>query len=213
MVTSRAVATAITSVAAYAHGRVPRAVREHQVLALAEELFAEQGYAGASMDELARRAGVSKPVVYALIGSKEALYRRCVERLGDALAELITSAAASATTPRERVEACALAFFGFVGEHRRLWDALAWDPGPFAADAAAIRRRQDELVALLFTAAADEQGAVAPALQVRALAQAVNGAVEALARWWRDHEDVTPETLARWTVELLIPGLEGLLTR
>jgi len=65
------VAPAATSVEDYAHGRVPRAVRERQLLELAEELFAERGYGGASMEELARRAGVTKPVVYELFGSKE----------------------------------------------------------------------------------------------------------------------------------------------
>ena len=55
----------------FQHGRVPRAVRERQLLELAEELFAERGYAGTSMDELCRRAGVTKPVVYELFGSKD----------------------------------------------------------------------------------------------------------------------------------------------
>lgn len=198
-------------VAAYAHGRVPRAIRERQVLAAADQLFAEQGFTGASMDELSRRVGVSKPVVYALVGSKEELYRRCVERLASALAARITSAAASEDDPARQVGACALSFFRFVSEHRRLWEALAWDPGPFAEDAAAIRRGQDELVGSLFAAAAARRGVHPDAVKVGALAQAVNGAVEALARWWRDHPDVAPEQLARWVVELLMPGLEAQL--
>ena len=200
-------------VSAYAHGRVPRAVRQRQVLAAASELFAEHGFTGASMDELARRVGVSKPVVYDLVGSKEELYRRCVERLGDALAARITTAAASADTPAAQVEACALAFFRFVREHRRVWDALAWNPGPFADDVAAVRRGQDELVAHLFREEAERRGLRPDTARVGAVAQAVNGAVEALARWWRDHGEVPPEDLARWVVELLMPGLEAQLAR
>lgn len=198
-------------VAAYRHGRVPREVRERQILGAADELFAEHGFAGASMDELARRVGVSKPVIYALVGSKEELYRRCVERLADALATRVAAAAADADEPRRRLSAGLLAFFGFVAERRRQWEALALDRGPFAADAAAIRRRQDELVAALFADAARRQGVRPDARRVRATAEAVNGAVEALARWWRDHDDVTPEELARWAVELLFPGLQQLL--
>jgi len=57
----------------FQHGRVPRELRERQLLELAEELFGERGYAGASMDELARRAGVTKPVVYELFGSKDSV--------------------------------------------------------------------------------------------------------------------------------------------
>src|SRR3954462_14623649 len=65
----------------FRHGRVPRAVRERQLVELGEELFAERGFAKASMDELARRAGVTKPVIYELFGSKEGLFRACLEGL------------------------------------------------------------------------------------------------------------------------------------
>src|ERR1035441_8763922 len=58
-------------VANYRTGRVPRAVRSAQLLELADQLFAERGFHAASMDELARRAGVSKPVIYDHFGSKE----------------------------------------------------------------------------------------------------------------------------------------------
>ena len=67
-------------------------MRERQLLELAEELFAERGYAGTSMDELCRRAGVTKPVVYELFGSKDGLFRACLEGSASALAEVITDA-------------------------------------------------------------------------------------------------------------------------
>jgi AcrR family transcriptional regulator len=198
-------------VARYRHGRVPRAVRERQVLAAAERLFAEEGFAGASMDELSRRVGVSKPVVYDVVGSKEALYRRCVDRLATELAERVAAAAASEHEPRRQLHAGVLAFFRFVAERRRLWEALALDPAPFAADVAAIRTRQDQLVAgLLANAAGAASGGGSPRLA--ALAQAVNGGVEAMARWWHDHENVSAEDLTDWAVRLLMPGLEDLLT-
>lgn len=196
----------------YRHGRVPRAVRERQVIAAAEELFAEQGFAAASMDELCRRVGVSKPVVYGLVGSKEALYRRCVDRMADELAARIAHAVDSEAEPRAQVAAAALAFFRYVAERRRLWEALALDPGPFAADAAAVRDRQNLLVAALMATTAERAGAGGDPRWTAAVAGAVNGAIEALARWWRDHEDVTPEELTTLAVRLLTPGLENLLT-
>jgi AcrR family transcriptional regulator len=73
----------------FPHGRVPRAVREQQVLGIAQSLFAERGYQGASMDELASRAGVSKPVVYDLVGSKDELFRRLMDKLATDLADAI----------------------------------------------------------------------------------------------------------------------------
>src|SRR6187402_1703509 len=80
----------------FRHGRVPRAVRERQLAELGEELFAERGYAKASMDELARRAGVTKPVIYELFGSKEGLFRACLEGLALRLADAIADAARGA---------------------------------------------------------------------------------------------------------------------
>lgn len=200
-----------TEVAHYRHGRVPRAVRERQVIAAAENLFAEQGFAAASMDELSRRVGVSKPVVYALFGSKEELFRRCVERMSATLAQRVTSAVAAASGPRAQMEAATLAFFRFVAEQPRLWEVLAYDTGPFSADVDAIRRNQNLLVAGLLIDAAQRGGAAADPLRASAVASAVNGAVEALARWWHDHEDVAPEELTSMAVRLLLPGLEGML--
>ncbi|HEV7845379.1 MAG TPA: TetR/AcrR family transcriptional regulator [Thermoleophilaceae bacterium] len=75
---------------------MPREVRERQLVELAEGLFAERGFAKASMDELARRAGVTKPVIYELFGSKEGLFRACLEGLALRLAEQIAEAARGA---------------------------------------------------------------------------------------------------------------------
>jgi AcrR family transcriptional regulator len=197
----------IAALADYAHGRVPRAIRERQILALAEDLFAEHGYANASMDELARRAGVSKPVIYALVGSKERLYRRCVERHSEMLATRIATEAGRAVGPEAQLRAGILAFFTFVNEHRRVWEALTWDATPFADEAAAIRKRQTELAVTLLADAAARLGAAPDPLQIDAIAHAVNGSVEALARWWRDHQSLTPEQLTDMAVDLLLPGL------
>lgn len=181
-------------------------------MAAAERLFAEQGYAAASMDELSRRVGVSKPVVYALIGSKDELYRRCVDRMAAELADEIAAAAGSVAEPRHQMEAATLAFFRFVADRRNLWEALALDSGPFAADAAAIRERQNLLVTRLLVGVAERAGVAADRRAAAAVASAVNGAIEGLARWWRDHQDVSAEDLSGLAVRLIMPGLEGLLT-
>jgi AcrR family transcriptional regulator len=87
---------AVARIGDFRHGRVPRPVRERQLVELGEQLFAERGFAKASMDELARRAGVTKPVIYELFGSKEGLFRACLEGLALRLAEEIAAAARGA---------------------------------------------------------------------------------------------------------------------
>ena len=194
----------------YRHGRVPREVRERQVLQLAEELFAERGFAGASMDELSRRAGVSKPVIYDLVGSKEELFRRCVERAGAELAEDVMAAMAGRSDPADQFRAGGIAFFRFMADHRGSFDVLFREEGGsrFAPEASGIRRRQTELVSAVLASRAAEFGVRVSEQQVDAVAHALNGAFEALAIWWREQPDVTPEELTDWLMALVMPGLQ-----
>ncbi|MGH3746792.1 MAG: helix-turn-helix domain-containing protein, partial [Micromonosporaceae bacterium] len=61
---------------------MPRADRERQMLAVAEQVFAERGYRDASMDEIAGRVGVTKPMLYAYFGSKEGLLLATIVKFG-----------------------------------------------------------------------------------------------------------------------------------
>lgn len=195
----------------YAHGRVPRDVRLRQVLGLAEALFVERGYQGTSMDELARRAGVSKPVIYALVGSKEELFRACIGRAADELAAEVASAVAGQEDWAERLRAGGLAFFRFVAAREGVFDALlSGDAAAFVTEVAVIRRRQTELVAALLTDAVVATATSVEPLRIEASAHILNGAFEALAGWWKEHPDLTPEVLTDWLVELVQPGLERL---
>ncbi|HEU0023730.1 MAG TPA: TetR/AcrR family transcriptional regulator [Thermoleophilaceae bacterium] len=192
-------------VADFPHGRVPRAVRERQLLELAETLFAERGYAGASMDELCRRAGVTKPVVYELFGSKDGLFRACLESSAAALAETITEAVRAELDPEGKLRAGGMAFLRFAADHRVAWEVLfATGEGRFAGEADAIRRSQATLLRELLaeTAAGDVDE-----VELDACAHAVNGAYEALGHWAAEHPEVPMETLADWLVSLLAPGL------
>jgi AcrR family transcriptional regulator len=206
--------TLADELAAHAHGRVPRALRERQLLALAAELFAERGYGGTSMDELAARAGVSKPVIYDLIGSKEELFRRCADIAAQDLHDRVATAVAGAapvtgaSAAEAQLRAGSLAFFTFAAEHRRSWEVLFAGDTTFSAEAASIRHRQTDLVTALLLAAAQELGGRIDADQLGATAYALNGAFEALANWAHAHPEVTPETLTEWFVALTLPGLQ-----
>jgi AcrR family transcriptional regulator len=195
----------------FPHGRVPRAVREQQVLRIAESLFAERGYRGASMDELASRAGVSKPVVYDLVGSKESLYLRCVERAGRALAEVVATAALTQTDPEQRMRAGAVAFLRFVSEEQGGWDLLLTaGPEPGAEPILAIRAQQSALLTVLTRETVESLGVDLDEWRIEALAHALNGAFEGLAYWWRANRDVPPEELVDWITTLFYPGIRAL---
>jgi AcrR family transcriptional regulator len=187
----------------FKHGRVPRAVRERQLVELAEPLFAERGYAGTSMEELARRAGVTKPVLYELFESKDGLFRVCVDRAIQGMAASIVEAFRSETEPEARLRAGGLAFLRFARDNRVAWDLMAMQ-GRFADQAQTVRRSQAQLIRTLMTEIAPED--VDPR-ELEAVAYAVNSAYEGAAHWMWEHPDVPVEEVADWIVALLLPGL------
>ena len=199
-------------VAALARGRVPRELRRRQVLAVASELFIERGFLLASMDELARRAGVSKPVIYDLFGSKEALFGEVVTHEAQALARSVQAAVDAEPDTDARFHAGALAFFRFAESRRDAWDALLTaDAAPVNAELAAARRFQATQVAAMLARGAAELGGTTDPVVLDACAQAINGAFEALATWWKQHPSLSAETLAALVTGLVQPGLKAFI--
>jgi AcrR family transcriptional regulator len=199
----RLAATSEARIEDYRHGRVPRAVRGRQLLELAEALFAERGYAGSSMDELARRAGVTKPVVYELFGSKDGLFAACVDRSIERMAGDVAAAVRAETDPEARVRAGGLAFLRFAADNRGAWELMSMG-GSFAEQAERVRSSQAELIRELMAEMArpdvDER-------ELQVAAHAVNAAYEGVAHWMWAHPEVPIEQVADWVVELLLPGL------
>jgi AcrR family transcriptional regulator len=183
--------------------RLPRREREQQLLAIAEQVFVQRGFAAATMDEIAERAGVTKPVVYDHFRSKDALLAACVERGRQELAELTLEAVAGVDDPRELLGRAVRAFFGFVQEREQAWTLLQQGALPAAQDLERGRREQHELVEVLLAR-------VLPGLHAWALgahAAAINGACERTAVWWSDHPEASADELADLVTDLLWPGL------
>ena len=95
--------------------RMTGSERRHQLIDIARSLFAERGYEGTSIEEIALRANVSKPVVYEHFGGKEGLYAVVVDREMSALLDGITSSLTN-NRSRVRVETVALALLTYVEE-------------------------------------------------------------------------------------------------
>src|SRR5579875_451535 len=89
--------------------------RREQLLDVGRSLFAEKGFDGTSIEEIAARAGVSKPVVYEHFGGKEGLYAVVVDREMSALLDRLTDAIADGH-PRVLVENAALALLTYIEE-------------------------------------------------------------------------------------------------
>ena len=196
--------------------RVPRAIREREMLEVATRVFAERGYHRASMDEIAEGAGISKPMLYAYFESKDGLFLACMRRARVALFEAITGGADAGAAPDEQLWFGVLGFFSFVEEERDTWDVLLGDAGSgaeqFAAERAKVRRDVGRLVGTLLRQAAADEGADPEELEAtEPLARALIGGGESLAAWWRDHPGVTREGMARLLMNFAWMGFGDLV--
>ena len=98
--------------------RLPRLARRRQLLDAAMEVFVARGYHAAAMDEIAERAGVSKPVLYQHFPGKQDLYLALLDESIEALIDSVRAALLSTTDNRQRVTATFMAFYGYVAEDR-----------------------------------------------------------------------------------------------
>jgi AcrR family transcriptional regulator len=189
------------------------------MLAEAGAVFAARGYNAASMDEIADRVGVSKPMVYSYFGSKEQLYFAYVEEAGrDLLAGIVQAErAAREQSPEERLRAGTHAFFAFVDEHRDgfsvLYSEMAASGGPARREVSATRRQIVELVGLLFDQVARSSGVDREAIGgIESLAHAYVGAGESLANWGLEHPEDSVDVLTDKLMTVAWRGLNDVLS-
>src|SRR5678816_1173716 len=106
--------------------RLPANARRAQLVDVGRAVFAKRGYEATSVEEIADRAKVSKPIVYEHFGGKEGLYAVIVDREMEYVVRRIVEAI-SIGTPRERVEQAALAFLTYVRDQPEGFAILAQD--------------------------------------------------------------------------------------
>src|SRR3978361_1929283 len=101
--------------AAQRTSRLPRGARRLQLLRAAQDVFVAQGFHAAAMDDIADRAGVSKPVLYQHFPGKRELYLALLEQQVDELTDRVRQAMAGTDDNRLRVDGAVGAYFDFVG--------------------------------------------------------------------------------------------------
>jgi AcrR family transcriptional regulator len=175
-----------------------------QLLAVAEGMFAEHGYHGASMEQLAEAAGVSKPVLYQHFASKQELYLAVVRAAVEEMEAVVRGALEGTKDNRARIHGAIAAYFDFVQTSRF---QLLFSSGELA-DAAvraevdgAEHRIADEIGTLIATDAGLSQTAA------NFLASTVRGLAMEGARWWVEHQEVDRDEAVRLLARLVWRGL------
>jgi AcrR family transcriptional regulator len=181
--------------------------RRAQLLELALESFAANGFHDTSMSEIAERAGVTKPVLYQHFDSKRHLYLELLNEVGGRLREAIAKAVRDATSPRDQTELGMVAYFKWVANDRDafrlLFGGASRQDAEFLGAVAEAESLIAEAVKELINAGLDEQ-------HRRVLAYAIVGLAEGASRHLvTTDEEFSPELLARQVADLAWGGLRG----
>ncbi|MFF0724802.1 TetR/AcrR family transcriptional regulator [Streptomyces sp. NPDC004134] len=197
--------------------RLPRQVREQQIIDVAVRVFSKRGYHAASVDEIAELAGISKPMVYLYLESKEGLFIACLRREAERLVAAFQGAAEGVLTPELRLRAGLRAFFSFVSEHRDGWVVLhrhaAELSEAIAAESARARRAVMAEVTALVRAGIEENGGPARLGDEDAefVAHTIVGAADALTDWMAEHPAESPEGMTRRLMSMIWVGMRNVL--
>jgi len=185
------------------------AERRQQLIEVARSLFAERGYDSTSIEEIAQRASVSKPVVYEHFGGKEGLYAVVVDREMSELLRRVTESLTQLTNNRAhiRVERVALALLSYVDERTDGFRILTRDSpvGITAGTYSTLLSEAINQVASILAGDFSRRGLdpdMAPLY-----AQALVGSVSMTAQWWLDVREPKKEVVAAHLVNLCWNGL------
>lgn len=192
--------------------RMTGAERREQLLDIGRTVFAEKGFEATSVEEIASKAGVSKPVVYEHFGGKEGLYAVVVDREMRQLLDMVTSAL-TAGHPRELLEQAAFALLDYIERYTDGFRILVRDSpvaqstGTFASLISDIATQVEDILGMEFKARGFDPK-LAPLY-----AQALVGMVALTGQWWVDARRPKKSEVAAHLVNLAWHGLENLEPR
>ena len=180
--------------------------RRAQLLDVGRALFADRGFDGTSVEEVAARAGVSKPVVYDHFGGKDGLFEAVVDREVDDLLARFADALAG-DDPRRLLEQATLTLLGYVEQSPDGFRVLVrptaapWGGTPAASVLSAVAARVEHLLSARLGHSAAFAGLYA---------QALVGQGALVGQWWLEHPVHSRTEVAARLVDLAWSGLSGL---
>ena len=189
--------------------RLPRHERRRQLLDAALEVFVSQGYHAAAMDEIADRAGVSKPVLYQHFPGKLELYLALLDESVDILVQTVRDALRSTTDNRQRVAATFGAYFEFVGGEGQAYRLVfESDLSNEAAVRARLDRVQRECAAMISQMVSEDAGLSVD--EAHLLSVGMVGMAQVTARYWlRTRDHIPREAAEQLVARLAWRGISG----
>ncbi|MGD7001793.1 TetR family transcriptional regulator [Corynebacterium halotolerans] len=182
--------------------------RREQLISIGRSVFAERGFEGASVEEIAARAAVSKPVVYEHFGGKEGLYAVVIDREMQRLEHLITEALEKGRS-KVRIERAVMALLTYVEQETDGFQILVRDmtPGKDRSYSTLLNTAVGQ-VSHILGRSFERQGLNEDAAVL--YGQALVGMVSMTAQWWLDERQPPKEEVAAHIVNLCWYGLAGM---
>jgi AcrR family transcriptional regulator len=183
--------------------------RREQLISVARRLFAERGYEATSIEEVAQRASVSKPVIYEHFGGKEGLYAAVVEREMQTLLTQVTQALV-ATHPRIRLEQAAVALLTYIEDEQDGFRILVRD-SPVASTSGNFASLIGDMATQVEHILAEEFSKLGYDARMAPLySHALVGMVALVGQWWLDAKRPSKDRVAAHLVNLAWNGLSRL---
>lgn len=197
-----------------ARKRLSAAERREVIEIAATEVFGERGYRGASIDEIARRSGVTVPVVYDHFTSKRELYQRLMEWHYEKLRDIWLEHAADGQPPSGWIAGAIDSWFAYVEQHpfagKMLFRDTTGDPDIAAAHWAVRDDSRHELLPLVAQVTAPHLDPEEPHA-VELAWETLRSVLQGLALWWYEHPDVPRETMVTSAMNAIWVGFERFL--
>lgn len=188
--------------------RLPRAVREQQMLDAAVQMFSVNGYHETSMDVIAAQAQISKPMLYLYYGSKEELFGACLDRELTRFVDTVRGELDFTQSPKDMLRNAVLAFLNYIDANRASWIVLYTQATSSQAFAHTVREGRDRIIDLVGRLLRTGTRNPGPDTDFDMMAVALVGAGEAIAtRVSAGDADV--DEAAELMISLFWGGLRG----
>jgi AcrR family transcriptional regulator len=198
---------------AHRTGRLPRTARRRQLLDAALAVFVAQGYHAAAMDDIAEKAGVSKPVLYQHFPGKRDLYLALLDESAESLLDALRVAMTSTTDNKARVRATMRAYYTYVedknGAFRLVFESDLTGEPEVRERVEAVGRKCAELISHVI---AEDTGL--PEAECRLLGAGLAGVAQVTARaWTANAEAISREDAIDLVSSLMWRGIKGIPLR
>lgn len=188
--------------------RLPRAVREQQMLDAAVQMFSVNGYHETSMDAIAAQAQISKPMLYLYYGSKEDLFGACLNREMTRFIDVVRADIDFTQSAKDMLRNTIVAFLRYIDENRASWIVMYTQATSSQAFAHTVREGREQIIELVGGLVRAGTRSPRSDAEIEIMAVALVGAGEAVASRLSTG-DIDVDAAAAMMINLFWAGLRG----